>query len=62
MQPHLGEQWPSSSRWYRHFTLEMISARREEPAVMALPKRADSAPDIYWEAKKSQAAAAARDP
>ena len=62
MQPHLGEHWPSSSRWYRHFTLEMISARREDPAVIALPKRADSAPDILLKGKETQAATAARDP
>ena len=40
----------------------MISARREDPAVMALPKRADSAPDILLKSKETQAATAARDP
>ena len=62
MQPHFGEHCPSSSRWYRHFTLEMISARREDPAVMALPNKALSAPDILLKGKETQAATAARDP
>ena len=53
MQPHFGEHCPSSSRWYRHFTLEMISARREEPAVMALPNKALSAPDILLKGKET---------
>ena len=62
MQPHFGEHCPSSSLWYRHFTLEMISARSELPAVIALPRRALSAPDILEKGKKTQAAGAARDP
>ena len=40
----------------------MISARSDDPAVMALPKRADSAPDILLGGKETQAATAAREP